>query len=107
MLDFLNAKDLMFSSLKQLDNTTIHNKTKITLYEAIDLSKQYWLIIIYPNSTRIIKNQLETFLILQANAIAHCGHNFAVHALLFDAPICSKVKANLKTQKWKLYNDFM
>lgn len=97
----------MFSSLKQLDNSAINNKTKITLYEAIDLKKQYWLILSYPNSTRIIKNQLNTFLNLQASAIAHCDHNFAVHALLFHAPMCSKVQSELKAKKWTLYNDFM
>lgn len=107
LINYINEKGILFSSLMQLDNKSLGNKKNITLFSAIDLKKRYWLILITHNTSKILNKDVSVFESLFEKSKDFLDHNFAQKALFFNAPICSKAKQHLQLLGWKLYDDFV
>ena len=107
MLERLEHKKIVFSSLHTIDPKPLGLRKKMTLFCGVDLKSYYHLIICSEQQSRFLVQQGLFLDELATRAAGHLDHNFKYKHFLLNAPLCSKANLLLSQNGWMVYNDFM
>lgn len=107
MLERICRKQVVFTSLSEVDPKVLHTRKKLTMFSGVDQKSFYHLIFRMDQKSRFVcKNAHEIDALSHALEL-HVKHTYKHKHLLLNAPLCSKAAQLLEEQGWKVHNDFM
>ncbi len=102
LVDTLRAKNLIYKKLIMIDNKTLNTRKKVEIYEAVDFERYYTAIFLLVQKSRFLRKDAELLEMLYERLKTVQDHNFKKRILLYDMPLCSKAKAQMKEDGWRL-----
>ena len=102
LVDVLRAKDLIYKKLIMIDNNALKTRKKIEVYEAVDFDRYYTAIFSLEQKSRFLRKDAAIIEELYERLKTLQDHNFKKKVLLFKMPFCSKAKAQMKEDGWRL-----
>jgi hypothetical protein len=103
LVEYLQKKQLIFKSLKEITPRELNSRKKVSIYLAIDLKSYYTLIIEITKKSRILQKEVDDFLSLHDKAQDYNGSAINKKIIIINAPLCSKAKAKFIDNGWKVF----
>ena len=105
ILHILKDNNLIYKSLEELDKKALCTRTKIGLYKAIDLDGYFTVLFSIERKSRVLQKDVLVYEQLVQTISQSVDHNFKFKIALINAPLCSKAKALLKENGWKVLHE--
>ncbi len=102
LVDTLRKKELIYKKLLMIDNKALKTRKKIHVYEAVDFDRYYTAIFVLEQKSRFLRKDATVLEELYARLKVLQDHNFKKKILLYKMPLCSKAKAQMKEEGWRL-----
>ena len=103
IVEYLHSKNLIFKSLKEILPKEIGSRKKIALYLGVDLKAYYTLIMRIEKKSRIFQKEATELMALHEKVESYIGSKITKKFMIIKAPLCSKAKALLEENGWKVW----
>ncbi len=103
LVEYLNHKNIIFKSLKEITPKELGSRKKISLYLGIDLKGYYSLVIQVKKKSRVLRKEAGEFLDLHEKLESYIDSKVTKKYIIIKAPLCSKAKALLEENGWKVW----
>jgi len=104
IVDLLHEKNLIFKSLKPIDVKSLGSRKKIDLYLGVNLKKYYACIIHITKKSRILQKEAIELMEFHSKLEAYNESKITKKYIYIEAPLCSKAKTILETNKWVVWH---
>ncbi len=102
LVNLLLKKNYIYKSLKEIDKKTLNTRKKIEIYEGIDTNSYYAAIFILVQKSRFLRKNADDLVILFEKLKVVQDHNYKRKILIYQMPICSKAKDQMRENGWIL-----
>ena len=102
IVDLLRKEKLIYTKLHLIDNKRLQTRKKIAIYEGVDFDRYYTGIFHLVQKSRFLQKDALVLEALYEKLKLLQEHNYKKKILLFDMPFCSKAKALMKEEGWRL-----
>lgn len=102
IVNLLLGKNLIYKSLKAIDNKTLGTRKKIEIYEGVDTKSYYAAIFYLVQKSRFLRKNADDLDQLYEKLKIVQDHNFKKKILVYQMPLCSKAKEQMKQNGWIL-----
>ena len=102
LVNLLLKKSYIYKSLKEIDKKTLNTRKKIEIYEGIDTNSYYAAIFILVQKSRFLRKNADDLVILFEKLKVVQDHNYKRKILIYQMPICSKAKEQMRENGWIL-----
>jgi len=106
MVDYLQKKNLVFKSLKEITPKELGSRKKIALYLGVDLKGYYTVVMEIEKKSRILRKEAQELMVLHEKLEKYIDSKIMKKYMIIKAPLCSKAKALLEEQGWKVYYEY-
>jgi len=104
IVELLQQKHMVFKSLKEIAPKEIGSRKKVGLYIGVDLKGYYNLVMQIEKRSRILQKEAGEFMVLHEKLEHYIDAKITKkHLLIMKAPLCSKAKALLEENGWKVW----
>ena len=107
LTNYFTKKDIIFKQISEITPKELGSRKKIGIYQATSVKKEFYAIFIVDAKSRFIRKNADDLMTLCDKLSSNVDHNFKRKVLLISSPLCSKAKAYLEDNKWRVYIDFM
>ncbi len=97
-------KKLIFKKLIPIDKRQLQTRKKIKIFEGVDLKSYYFAIFFVEQKSRILTKHVKEIEEIFERLKDFRDHNFKKKIFIYNAPICSKAKEELKKTGWRVIN---
>lgn len=104
---YYSNKDIIFKDFNQIDPKELKSRKKIEIYVATSIKSEYYAIFKIDAKSRFLRKNAGELMDMCEVLASYLGHNFKKKELLISSPLCSKAKAYLKDNSWRVRVDFM
>ena len=104
LVNVLLKKNYIYKSLKEIDKKTLGIRKKIEIYEGVDTNSYYAAVFILVQKSRFLRKNADDLEMLYEKLKVVQDHNFKKKILIYQMPICSHAKEQLKESGWVLIN---
>jgi len=105
IVEYLHSKKLIFKSLKEITPKELGSRKKVKLYLGIDLKDFYTLVMCVEKKSRILRKEASELMLLHEKLEKYIDSKITKKYIIIKAPLCSKAKALLEEQGWKVYHE--
>ena len=105
IVEYLQNKNLIFKSLKEISPKELGSRKKITLYLGVDLKGYYALILSIEKKSRILKKEALELMALHEKVESYVDTKIMKKYIVIKAPLCSKAKVLMEENKWKVWHE--
>ena len=105
IVEYLHSKKLIFKSLKEITPKELGSRKKIELYLGVDLKEYYTLVMCVEKKSRILRKEANELMLLHEKMEKYIDSKITKKYIIIKAPLCSKAKALLEEQGWKVYHE--
>lgn len=105
LVEYLNHKNIIFKSLKEITPKELGSRKKISLYLGVDLKGYYSLVIQVKKKSRILQKEVGEFLNLHEKLESYIDSKVTKKYIIIEAPLCSKAKVLLEENGWKVWHE--
>ncbi len=102
IVDTLRAKNLLYKKLIMIENKALNTRKKVAVYEGVDFDRYYTAIFSLEQKSRFLRKDADVLEVLYERLKILQDHNFKKKILLYKMPLCSKAKAQMKEEGWRL-----
>jgi len=102
LVNVLLKKNYIYKSLKEIDKKTLGTRKKIGIYEGVDTNSYYAAIFVFVQKSRFLRKNADELEMLYEKLKVAQDHNFKKKILIYQMPICSHAKKQLKESGWVL-----
>ncbi len=103
IVEYLQQKNLVFKSLKEITPKELGSRKKISLYLGVDLKGYYTLIMGVEKKSRVLRKEANELMALHEKLEKYIDSKISKKYMIIKAPLCSKAKALLEEQGWKVF----
>ena len=103
-VDYLQKKNLTFKSLKEISPKELGSRKKISLYLGVDLKDYYALVMYIEKKSRILRKEATELMLLHEKIESYIESKITKKYMIIKAPLCSKAKALLEENGWKVWH---
>ncbi len=104
LVNVLLKKNYIFKSINEIDKKTLGTRKKIGIFEAVDTDSYYIAIFVVAQKSRFLRKNADELEALYEKLKEVQDHNFKKKILIYQMPLCSKAKEQLKQNSWVLIN---
>jgi len=104
-VEYLQKKNLIFKSLKEVTPKELGSRKKIELYLGINLKGYYALVMKIEKKSRILRKEAAELMVLHEKLEKYIDSKITKKYMIIKAPLCSKAKALLEENGWKVYHE--
>ncbi len=104
-VEYLQKKNLIFKSLKEISPKELGSRKKIELYLGVDLKGYYALVMKIEKKSRILRKEAGELMVLHEKLEKYIDSKITKKYMIIKAPLCSKAKAMLEENGWKVWHD--
>lgn len=105
LIHYLNDKELHFSSLNKIEPKELGSRKKIDIYDATHIDNSFYAIFIVESKSRFIRKNANDLMEMLESLKRYKDHNYKYKMLIISSPLCSKAKALLQDNGWRVEND--
>ena len=105
MVEYLQKKNLIFKSLKEISPKELGSRKKIALYLGVDLKEYYALVMSIEKKSRILRKEATELMLLHEKVESYIDSKITKKYMIIKAPLCSKAKALLEENGWKVWHE--
>ena len=106
IVEYLQKKNIIFKSLKEITPKELGSRKKINLYLGIDLKGYYALVMTLEKKSRVLRKEAEDLMALHEKVEKYIDSKVTKKYIIVKAPLCSKAKAMLEEKGWKVWHEF-
>ena len=103
IVEFLQQKNIIFKSFKEILPKEIGSRKKVALYLGIDMKAYYALVMEIEKKSRILRKEAEELMALHEKIESYVDSKITKKYIIIKAPLCSKAKAELEENGWKVF----
>ena len=104
LVEYLNHKNIIFKSLKEITAKELGSRKKVSLYVGIDLKGYYALVVQVEKKSRVLRKEADEFFDLHEKLESYIDSKVTKKYIIINAPLCSKAKAILEDKGWKVWH---
>lgn len=105
VVEYLNQKNIIFKSLKEIMPKELGSRKKISIYLGVELKESYYAIVMeVQKKSRVLRKEVAEFMDLHEKLEKHIQSKITKKYIIIRAPLCSKAKAMLEENGWKVWN---
>lgn len=105
LVEYLNQKDMIFKSLKQIMPKELGSRKKVSLYLGVDLKGYYALVMELEKKSRVLRKEAGELMELHEKVEKYMDSRITKKYILIKAPLCSHAKAMLEENGWKVWHE--
>ena len=105
MVEYLQKKNLVFKSLKEVTPKELGSRKKISLYLGVDLKGYYAVVMEIEKKSRILRKEAHELMALHEKLEKYIDSRISKKYMIIRAPLCSKAKALLEEHGWKVWHE--
>jgi len=105
IVEFLQQKNIIFKSLKEVVPKEIGSRKKIALYVGVDLKDYYTLVMLLEKRSRVLQKEAKELMVLHEKLEKYIDSKINKKYIIIKAPLCSKAKALLEEEGWKVWQE--
>ena len=105
MVDYLQKKNLVFKTLKEITPKELGSRKKIALYLGVDLKGYYTVVMEIEKKSRILRKEAQELMVLHEKLEKYIDSRISKKYMIIKAPLCSKAKALLEEHGWKVWHE--
>ncbi|MEA3433442.1 MAG: hypothetical protein U9R13_02575 [Campylobacterota bacterium] len=103
IVEYLQHKNIIFKSLKEITPKELGSRKKIELYLGIDLKGYYALVMQVEKKSRVLRKEVGELLLLHEKVEKYIDSKITKKYIIIKAPLCSHAKAMLEENGWKVF----
>ena len=103
IVDYLHDKNILFKSLKPLSPKELGSRKKIELYLGVDLKGFYAVVMVVEKKSRVLRKEAGELMLLHEKLESYIDSSVKKKYMVIKAPLCSKAKAMLEENGWKVW----
>ena len=103
IVEYLQTKNIIFKSLKEVTPKELGSRKKIELYLGIDLKSYYALVMNVEKKSRILRKEAGELLVLHEKLEKYIDSKITKKYIIIKAPLCSHAKAMLEENGWRVF----
>ena len=104
LVDFLQKKQIIFKSLKEVSPKELDSRKKLELYVGVDLKGYYALVMQLEKKSRVLRKEVGELMALHEKLETYIDSNIKKKYIIIKAPLCSKAKALLEENGWRVWS---
>ena len=104
-VEYLQKKNLVFKSFKEISPKELGSRKKIDLYLGVDLKGYYTVVMKIEKKSRILRKEAGELRLLHEKLEKYIDSKIAKKYMIISAPLCSKAKALLEEQGWTVWHE--
>lgn len=104
VVEYLNHKNIIFKSLKEIVPKELGSRKKISLYVGIDLKGYYALVMVLEKKSRVLRKEAGELMLLHEKLETYIDSKINKKYIIIEAPLCSKAKALMEENGWKVWH---
>jgi len=105
IVEFFGAKKIIFKKLVQIQLSELSSRKKVDIYLGVNLKGFYCTIFKISKKSRVLKKEVLEFLELHEKLEVYNDSKIHTKYIIINAPLCSKAKALLEDNGWKVWNE--
>jgi len=105
LVEYLNHKNIIFKSLKEITPKELGSRKKVSLYLGVDLKGYYALVMDLEKKSRVLRKEAEDLMVLHEKVEQYIDSKVTKKYIIIKAPLCSKAKALLEEKGWKVWHE--
>lgn len=105
IVDYLQTKNIIFKSLKEILPKELGSRKKVSLYIGVDLKGYYALVMDLEKKSRVLRKEAEELMLLHEKVEQYIDSKVSKKYIIIKAPLCSKAKALLEERGWKVWHE--
>ncbi|OQX49525.1 MAG: hypothetical protein B5M46_05280 [Epsilonproteobacteria bacterium 4484_20] len=105
IVEFLQQKNIIFRSFKEIVPKEIGSRKKVGLYIGVDLKGYYALVMLIEKKSRVLQKEAKELMVLHEKIEKYIESRINKKYIIIRAPLCSKAKALLEEQGWKVWQE--
>ena len=102
IVEYLQQKNIIFKSLKPILPKELGSRKKIAIYLGVDLKGYYADVMVLVKKSRVLRKEAEELMALHEKLEKYIDSSIKKKYIVIDAPLCSKAKALLEENGWKV-----
>jgi hypothetical protein len=106
IVDYLQKKNIIFKSLKEISPKELASRKKIELYLGVDMKGYYALVMNVEKKSRVLRKEAGELMLLHEKLEKYIDSKINKKYITINAPLCSKAKALLEEHGWKVYYEY-
>jgi len=104
IVDYLQQKQIIFKSFKEIMPKELGSRKKIGLYVGVDLRGYYADVMVLEKKSRVLRKEAEELMSLHEKLEKYIDSTIKKKYIIIKAPLCSKAKVLLEENKWKVWH---
>ena len=105
IVEYLQKKNLIFKSLKEISPKELGSRKKIELYLGVDLKGYYALVMCVEKKSRVLRKEAGELMVLHEKLEKYIDSKVTKKYIRIKAPLCSHAKAMLEEHGWKVWHN--
>ena len=105
LVEYLQQKGIIFKSLKPIAPKEIGSRKKVGLYIGVDLKGYYALVIELEKKSRFLQKDAKEMIDLHQRVQKYIDATIKSRYIIIKAPLCSKAKALLIEDGWRVFDE--
>ncbi len=102
VLEPLRQEGMLFKRFEPFSLKTIGSRKRIDVYHGLDERNRYTLVFFVVKKSRILRKEVQEWMAIQKKIEAFYGYAILQNVAIVKAPICSKAKALLESEGWRV-----
>ncbi|WP_296823831.1 hypothetical protein [Sulfurovum sp.] len=102
IVEYLQTKNIVFKSLKQILPKELGSRKKIAIYVGVDLKGYYADIMVLEKKSRVLRKEVGDLLVLHEKLEKYIDSKITKKYIFIKAPLCSHAKKMLEENGWKV-----
>ncbi|WP_456381612.1 hypothetical protein [Hydrogenimonas sp.] len=98
----LRTGGFLFRRFEPFDLKTIGSRKRISVYHGVDIDDRYTLVFVVKKKSRVLQKEVREWFDIGARIERHYGYRILRNIVLLDAPICSKARALMEAEGWRI-----
>jgi len=106
IVEYLQQKQIIFKSLKNITPKELGSRKKLGIYLGVDLKGYYADMMQLEKKSRVLQKEAEELMALHTKLESYIDSGIKKKYILIKAPLCSKSKALLEENGWKVWHEY-
>lgn len=103
IVEYLQQKKIIFKSLKPVSPKELGSRKKLAIFVGVDLKGYYADVMQLEKKSRVLRKEAEALMALHEKLETYIDSSIKKKYIIIQAPLCSKAKALLEENGWKVF----
>ena len=106
VVEYLNQKNIIFKSLKEITPKELGSRKKVSLYLGVELKENYYAMVMELNKkSRVLRKEAAELMLLHEKLEHYIQSRVTKKYIIIRAPLCSHAKAMLEENGWRVWHE--